>query len=266
MAFTAQRSFLFVPGDRPERFEKAWAAGADMVIIDLEDAVSAARKALAREAAAQWLSPARPVALRINAHDTEWFEDDLMLCSDPGVAAVMLPKAEQAEPVQRLHEAAPAAAIWPLVESAAGIAALASLAGLPGVQRLAFGSIDFQLDTGIEDEELLVFRSQIVLASRVAGLMAPIDGVTTRFDDLAAVRDDARRARRLGFAGKLCIHPRQVAVVHEVFAPSADELAWAGRVMQAARQADGAAVALDGNMIDKPVIARARAVLAAAKP
>jgi citrate lyase subunit beta/citryl-CoA lyase len=151
------------------------------------------------------------------------------------------------------------------VESAAGIAALATLAGLPGVRRLAFGSIDFQLDTGIEDDELLVCRSQIVLASRLAGLIAPIDGVTARFDDLEAVRGDTRRARRLGFAGKLCIHPRQVAVVDEVFAPSADELAWAERVMQAAAQTDGAAVALDGKMVDKPVIARARAVLAAAK-
>lgn len=257
------RSLLFVPGSRPDRFDKAMAAGADAVVVDLEDAVAPTDKEQAREALAAWLAPARRVIVRINGADTGWFADDLALCARPGVAAVMLPKAERADDIAALR-AAGAATVLPLVESAAGFAALAKLAGAPGVQRLVFGSLDFQVDLGMHDaheDELLAFRSQLVLASRLAGLQAPVDGVTTSIDDPARLRDDALRARRLGFGGKLCIHPRQVAEVSACFAPTEGERAWARRVLDAATASGGAAAAVSGQMVDTPVILRARAIL-----
>lgn len=257
------RSLLFVPGSRPDRFDKALAASADTVIIDLEDAVAPADKDRARDVLAAWLGPQHAIVVRINGADTAWFHADLALCSRPGVSAVMLPKAERAEDIEALRHAG-ATAVLPLIESAAGIAALPAIAAAPGVQRLAFGSIDFQVDLGMRDaleDELLSFRSQIVLASRLAGLQAPVDGVSTAIDDADRLRDDVLRARRLGFGGKLCIHPRQVAGVNLHFAPSEAERAWAQRVLDAAAASGGAAVAVDGKMVDKPVILRARAIL-----
>jgi len=256
------RSYLFVPGNRPERFDKACAAGADAVIVDLEDAVPFADKAAAREAVAAWLSPAKPVLVRVNGADTDWFTDDLALCRVPGVAGVVLPKAEQAGDIARLR-AAGATAVLPLIESATGIDHLRVIVSARGVQRLMFGSIDFQLDLGIpgEREELLFFRSQLVLASRLAGLAAPVDGVSTALDDADRLADDARHARQMGFGAKLCIHPKQVQAVNRCFTPGAHELAWAGRVLEAAALANGAAVALDGKMIDRPVILRAQAIV-----
>ena len=263
---TLQRSLLFVPGSRPERFDKALAAGADVVIVDLEDAVAPADKVSAREAVRAWLQPEHTVIVRINAADTPWFADDITLCGLPGVAAVMLPKAERAETIASLM-AAGAASVLPLIEGAAGFAALTNIAAAPGVQRLVFGSIDFQLDLGMRnahEDELLLFRSQIVLASRLAGLALPIDGVSTAIDDADSLHIDVQRARRLGFGGKLCIHPKQVAGVHRGFAPSADELAWAQRVLAASAAAVGAAIAVDGKMVDKPVLLRAERLVAEA--
>jgi len=257
------RSVLFVPGNRPERFDKALAAGASAVIIDLEDAVAPADKPVARAALAAWLRPGHAVIVRVNAQDTPWFADDLALAGAPGVAAVMVPKAERADTLAAVL-AAGARALLPLGESAAGLAGLPALAAAPGVLRLAFGSIDLQVDLGLKDateDELLPFRLQLVLASRLAGIGAPLDGVSTAIDDEARLVQDVQRARRLGFAGKLCIHPRQVAVVNQGLAPSAAELDWARRVLAAAGSAGGAAVAVDGKMVDKPVLLRAEALL-----
>jgi citrate lyase subunit beta/citryl-CoA lyase len=263
MSASVPHSWLFVPGHRPERFDKACAAGAGMVILDLEDAVPPEQKSAARAAVAQWLSASRPVAVRINAADTEWFDEDRALCGHAGVAAVVLPKAEAIEQLRRVRSLAPHAALLPLIETARGFANAQTLAKAPGVQRLVFGSIDFQLDMGIsgDGEELLYFRSQLVLASRLANIAAPIDGVSTALDDPLVLQADALRARRLGFGGKLCIHPRQVEIVNAAFRPSAEEMAWARRVLEAAERSQGAAVAVDGKMVDKPVILRARAVL-----
>lgn len=257
----ALASYLFVPGDRPERFHKALASGAAQVIVDLEDAVAPAAKSAARAAVAAWLHPDHPVVLRINGAGTPWFEADLALAAHPGVAAVMLPKAEDAATLRAVRAAAPQAALLPLIESARGIEAVDAIARTPGVERLVFGSIDFQLDLGLtgDGEELLFFRSRLVLASRLAGIAAPVDGVCTAIADDAALRQASERARRLGFGGKLCIHPRQVAVVEAAFAPSAEELAWAEKVLAAAGS-EGAAVAVDGQMVDKPVLARARRI------
>lgn len=270
------RSYLFVPADRPERYAKALGAGADAVIIDLEDAVAPDAKARARDALANWLAgdgaapgaAAPALAVRINGADTGWFADDVALCAHPAVGAVMLPKAAAAGEIAALAARVPGRALLPLVETAAGIAAARMLAAMPGVARLVFGTVDFQLDLDIDGEgdELLAFRSELVLASRLAGLSAPVDGVETAIDDPEALAAATARARRLGFGAKLCIHPRQVEAVNAGFAPSPAALDWARRVLAAADAAAGAAVAVDGKMVDAPVIARAKRVLAAARP
>lgn len=263
-----ERSFLFVPGNRPERFEKACNAGAHAVIIDLEDAVAPGDKAAAREAVRAWLAAGRSAWLRINGPESEWFGADLELAGQGGVAGVMLPKAEEARAIRELRSRAGAARIVPLIESALGLWRAETLAAQAGVERLAFGSVDFQLDTGIEGdgEELLYARSRLVIASRVAGRLAPVDGVTLAIDDEAALAADARRARLLGFGGKLCIHPRQVACVNAGFAVSPSDIAWARRVLEAAEGSADNAVRLDGKLIDRPVIERARALLSQVAP
>ena len=260
MSHAPHRSYLFVPADRPERFDKALASGADAVIVDLEDAVPPDQKDAARATVADWLHAAQPVVLRINAADTPWFRDDLALCRRAGVAAVMLAKAERLEDIAALGGAVP---IIPLIESAAGFDELRAIAAAPHVQRLAFGAIDFQLDLNMRAafDELIFFRSQIVLASRLASIGAPIDSPSTAIDALDDVEREAQSARRLGFGAKLCIHPKQIAAVNRSFSPSELEVAWAQRVIEVAASSQGAAVALDGKMVDKPVILRAQAVL-----
>ena len=260
-------SYLFVPGNRPERFDKACSAGADAVIIDLEDAVPPAEKPAAREAVTRWLARERPVLVRINGPDTEWFAADLEICRVPGVAGIVLPKAERMDTVLHVAHVCESKPLHLLIETARGFADLDLLARAPCVQRLLFGSIDFQLDLGIEgdDEELLYFRSQLVLSSRIAGIPAPVDGVCTALDDTLQLREHTLRGRRLGFGGKLCIHPRQVSMVNQCFAPSADEIAWARRVLDAASVTQGAAVAVDGRMVDRPVILKAERIMSEAE-
>ena len=260
----SRRSYLFVPADRPDRYAKALASGAGAVIVDLEDAVAPEAKASARESLLHWLSRATTqVLVRVNAAQTPWFADDLALCGHASVAGVVLPKAERRADLAHASAIAAGRRLYPLIETAAGFEAMRALASAPGVERLVFGSIDFQVDLGIagDDDGLLMFRSQMVLASRLAHVRAPVDGVTVAIDDEAALAADAARARRLGFGGKLCIHPKQVAVVERAFAPSEAERDWARRVIAAAEGAKGAAVAVDGRMVDKPVMLRARAIL-----
>src|SRR5438132_574660 len=264
MGSLAPRSYLFVPGNRPDRYAKAIAAGADAVIVDLEDAVPPKDKTSARAALAAWLSPEHPALIRVNGAESSWFREDLALCKTPGVAGVLLPKAQRIEDIRLLAEHSGAATpILPLIETARGFWNAHALAQGPRVQRFVFGSIDFQIDLGIqgEEEELLYFRSQLVLVSRIAGLEPPVDGVTTAIDDAERVRRDTLRARRLGFGAKLCIHPRQASPVNECFEPTAEEESWARRIMAAAEAVQGAAVAVDGKMVDRPVIARAEAVI-----
>lgn len=270
------RSYLFVPASRPDRYERALASGADAVIIDLEDAVAPADKAAARDSLRQWLQARRGdasgVVLRINALGTPWHGEDFALCALPAVASVMLPKAERADAMNAVAALRPALHVIALIESALGVANARALAALPVVQRLAFGNLDLALDLGLRghgEDDLAPYRAEVVMASRLAGLPAPIDGVTAAIDDDERLRTDLQRARRLGFGAKLCIHPRQVPVVHLGLAPGEAELEWARRVVQAAGSAEGAAVAIDGTMVDTPVLLRARAILdeaAAASP
>ena len=261
------RTYLFVPGTRPDRFAKALAAGAHAVIIDLEDAVAPADKETARAAVAAALPLPQPVLVRVNAAGTPWFDDDLRLCRRAGTDGIVLPKAEDPAVVERIRAVVgPQAAIYPLIETAQGLWNALAIARATGVTRLLFGSIDFQVDLGVADDELTHYRSQLVLISRLAELPAPVDGVTTAIDDAAALARDVARARALGFGGKLCIHPRQVGPVNAAFRPGADEIAWAQRVVAADAAAGGAAVAVDGRMVDRPVLLKTRRILASAGP
>lgn len=256
------RSLLFVPGDRPERFAKAAASGAHAVVLDLEDAVAPAAKDSARGIVGAWLREGLPAIVRVNAIDTPWFDDDIqMLRSAPG-AGVMLPKAEGPSLAHTLR-VLPGRRVIALVETVAGYMGLNTLVALDGLSRIAFGSVDFSADSGIADEgnAMTAIRTHIVLASCHAGLEAPIDGVGLEFKDDTVMRADAMRSRQLGFGGKLCIHPRQVAAVNDAYRPSPTERDWAERVVAAFQASQGAATAVDGKMIDKPVVERARRML-----
>lgn len=260
------RSYLFVPGDRPDRFEKASASGAHQVVIDLEDAVGLAEKRTARDAVGTWLASGRVAAVRINGADTEWFEDDLQVLRRTPPAALMLPKADT-EAARRVVAALPGCPVIALVETVKGYMELRQLAAVSGVSRIAFGSVDFGTETGIADEgdAMTAVRTQIVLESCHAGLVPPIDGVSTGFNDEAQMRQDALRSRQLGFGGKLCIHPRQVAAVNDAFQPDAAQIDWARRVLAAMAASNGAATAVDGKMVDKPVLEQARRIMADAE-
>ncbi|WP_417210321.1 HpcH/HpaI aldolase/citrate lyase family protein [Antarctobacter sp.] len=252
---------LFVPASKPERFGKAAASGADAVILDLEDAVAAADKDTARAALDAGFTDL-PVIVRINAIGTPWHAADLAAVTGAGFAAVILPKSETPDTVAQVVAALPGLPVIALIESALGLANARAIATVKGVERLAFGSVDFCADLRCAHlrDILLPVRSELVLASRLGGIASPIDGVTVQLDDLAATRDDAGHARDLGMTGKLCIHPKQIAEVKRAFAPSEKEISWAKRVLASG---DGA-VSVDGAMVDEPVRIRARAILAAA--
>ncbi|HSU23064.1 MAG TPA: aldolase/citrate lyase family protein [Variovorax sp.] len=278
VALAMASSFLFVPGDRPERLARALASGAGGVIVDLEDAVAPARKDAARAQIADGFAALPPAArdrllVRVNASDTPWHAEDLALvgrlAAGDRLAGVVLPKAERVADLAALARAAgPGVALLPLVESVAGLDALDALAAAPQVLRLVFGHLDFQADAGLacgpDETELVPVRLALALASRRAALAAPVDGVVADWRDAARLAAEAARARRGGFGAKLCIHPDQVAAVQAAFRPGDDELAWARRVAEAVRAAGGGVVNVDGRMVDAPVVRLAERLLARA--
>lgn len=247
---------LFVPANRPERFAKAATSGADAVILDLEDAVAPEAKEVARASLTADFTDL-PVIVRINAAGTQWYEDDLAAVGKLPVAAIMLPKSERVEDLARVARVLPVIA---LVESVRGIASARALAASGHTARLAFGSIDYASELGAhhQREPLLAARSELVFASRLGHCAAPFDGVTTDVDSAEAARSDAEHANKIGFGGKLAIHPRQIEPIKAGFRPSEKEIAWARAVLAAG---DGA-VRVDGQMIDAPVRMLADAILA----
>ncbi|KVD14321.1 aldolase [Burkholderia ubonensis] len=254
------QSYLFVPGNKPERFDKALASGADAVIIDLEDAVEPEAKTSARDAMARWVSPGHPVLVRINARHTPWFEADAALGALKGVAGIVLPKAESADDVcAAVALERRRVPVYPLIESANGMWNALDIAKAPYVERLMFGTLDFIADMGMSDDggSLNHFRSQLALVSRVAGIEAPVDGVTPDIHDGERIERDAFNGKQLGFGAKLCIHPKQIGFVHKCFRPSEDEVRWARRIVDAMRDSNGGVVTVDGRMVDRPVLLRA---------
>ncbi|HAQ26860.1 MAG TPA: CoA ester lyase, partial [Pseudomonas sp.] len=257
----------FVPATRPERIPKALATGADVVIVDLEDAVAESQKLEARANLEAFLAdnPQARVLVRVNAATHAQHVEDLAVCArHASVAGVLLPKAESAAQVTRA--AACGKPIWPIVESARGLADLAEIAAAEGVERLSFGALDLGLDLGIASgtagaERILdQARYALLLQSRLAGLAAPLDSVFPDIKNLHGLAETTAAARDMGFGGLLCIHPSQVAVVHETLMPDAEELAWAQRVLAAGASGEGVFV-VDGQMVDAPVVGRARRLL-----
>lgn len=254
------RSLLFVPGDRPERFVKAKASGADSVIIDLEDAVAPSAKDTARTACREYFQGGGSAYIRINSLDSPWVNEDLRLCLLPNVAGIVLPKAESAEQLLWLRsQTRSGLPLLPLIETATGLASAGEIAKVEGVKRLLFGSVDFCLDLNLDEsfDVLAPYRAMLVLASRRANLPAPVDGVTLAINHQKGLRLAISQAQQAGFSGKLCIHPTQVGEVNEGFTPSSEMLDWAKSVLQMAATSKGAFL-YEGKMIDAPVLARAR--------
>ncbi|MBS0319635.1 MAG: CoA ester lyase [Proteobacteria bacterium] len=263
LAFLAT-TYLFVPGDRPERFTKAVESGADAVILDLEDAVAPPAKATARANIASWLataSPPVPVLVRVNALGSADSAADIAALASWPAPRLMVAKSEEPGALAALADALPRAMLLPLVESAKGIADAQHIASIARVGRLAFGALDYCADLGIDGDPRALIHpmSCLALASRRADLPPPIASPTAALDDAPRLRDDVELARALGFTAKLCIHPRQVAGVAAAFAPTPAEIAWAERIVAAG--AGAGAMALDGQMVDAPVRVRAQSIL-----
>jgi len=265
-------TYLFVPGNRPERFAKALGSGADRVILDLEDAVLPADKALARRAIAEWagsLDAANRARLlvRINDAASAWHGDDLAWLPGSHIHHAMLSKCEHPDQVAAVCAHLPAhGTVLPLIETAGGVLAAMAIAQAPQVDRLAFGSLDFQLDLDVPGSGFVLdsAATALAMASRAAGLPPPVAGVTPALDAPQLLADLAH-ARSLGFGAKMCIHPSQVTLVRDAFQPDPQALDWAHRIVHAWQQAEHAgAIQVDGKMVDKPVLLRAERILAQA--
>ncbi|MCF8110034.1 MAG: CoA ester lyase [Desulfobacteraceae bacterium] len=280
------RSALFVPGNRPDRVDKAVATAADLIIIDLEDAVPVAEKIKVRPVVEAKIKEHvhRKLMVRVNGFDTDLTEGDLgsIVCS--GLDSIMLPKVEKAEDVKHMAEliqAAEAAAgikqgsigLVVLVETALGVENTFEIASAktepPRLRTIAFGSADFCLDMGVQlsktGEELAYPRAKIAIGCRAAEIAPPLDSpFMLDLKDREAFEADVRRGKSLGFGGKLCIHPNQVDFCNFVFSPTQEEITFARKVIDAYEKAEKsgqAAIQMDGKFIDYPVIAQARKIL-----
>ena len=285
------RTFLFAPGNHPRRVEKALTLGADAVILDLEDAVAIAEKVATRQTVVDVLSVPRRCKgyIRINAIGTQWCMGDLMAVIRPGVDGIVLPKVESAADLRTIdwmitnlerERGLPIGGIdlMPIIETAAGfsrldkILAARSLKDYSGpwrVKRISFGAGDFTSDVGMTwtagEQELGELRIRMIVASRAAGLEPPIDTVWIHLKEADALRESVLRSLRMGFQGRLCIHPDQVSVVNAIFTPSAEDAARAQRIVDAFQQAEAgglAAIQVDGVFVDYPIVYRAQRVLA----
>ncbi len=280
------RSFLFAPGNHPRKVEKVFGVGSDAVILDLEDAVANDEKIATREAVVAALQrPRRNLGyVRINAFETEFCFGDLEAIVGKGLDGIVLPMVENASQLhavdwmvgnlERKHGLeAGSVDIIPILETGKGVAALHEIAGCGSrVRRMAFGAGDYthdmSMDWTLDEVELDDARARMVLASRAADLEPPLDTVWIHIKDLDGMRASSERAKRMGFQGKMCIYPPQVAIVNEVYSPTAEEIDHAERVVAAfeeAEKAGSSSIQLDGYFIDYPIVYKARRVLAAAE-
>ena len=259
------RSLLFAPGDDERKLAGALASEADGVVADLEDAVAPGEKATARESVAR----VGPRMVRVNGAGTPWFADDLAMVAELSLDAIVLPKATPESVAALGPEGPPVIAI---VETAQGLRLAYETARSPRVVALVLGAVDLGAELGLEPRpdglEILHARSKVVLDSAAAAIRPPFDIVHRGLDDDGGLEEECRLARSLGFRGKACIHPRQVPIVNRVFAPSEAEVEWARQVVEAYEQGIGegrGVLALNGSMVDLPVVERARRVLAEAE-
>jgi citrate lyase subunit beta/citryl-CoA lyase len=256
------RSYLFAPGHNAKLLGKVFDAGADAVMLDLEDAVPPDAKDVARKLVAETLLT-HPSWVRVNAVRTAQAAADLDAIAGRA-EGIRIPKTESAEDVQWVADRAPGTPLICAIESARGVLAAQEIAFAPGVRHLSVGGVDLQRDLNCGETALATLhaRSHLVVASRAAGIEPPIDSVYPRLDDESGLREQAQFARELGFFGKSAIHPRQLKVLHEVFTPSDHEVQWAREVLAAFDAAGGAALQLpSGEFVDLPVADRARRLL-----
>jgi citrate lyase subunit beta/citryl-CoA lyase len=276
MKALAPRTLLFIPASRPDFVAKAHLRGADAIILDLEDSVARADKGAARarlpEMHAGLTEHGLSVWVRINALYSGGLEDLDVIAKLPGSCTVMLPKSETPAQVleigDRLRGLGAEVSIAPLIETPAGVIGAPDIAAVQGVCALAFGSEDFAAALGVAPtEDALVGPAQwVVLAAAANGIAAfGLPGSLANFTEFEALARLGDRAASIGFSGALCIHPAQVAVLNPCFFPTPNEIAWAGRILAHVIKGTGGATALDGAMIDPPVVARAEKIMARAQ-
>lgn len=284
------RTALFVPGNRPDRVDKAVKTSADAVIIDLEDAVVLTEKEASRSKVRDKIleHAERKIIVRVNSLDSPFFQGDLTEVITGNLACLMVPKVESAAHVREINEnllkvekekglMQGSVSIIPLIESAGAVQNIFQIATEKTepsrIYCVAFGSADYTLDMGIEitreGTELSYPRSRIAVASRAARIEPPLDTpFMMDLKDMEALKVDAGRAKQLGFQGKLCIHPNQIEPCNAIFSPAKEEILYAERVVQVFEEAEkegSAVILLDGKFIDYPVVERARRILKVAK-
>ncbi|MFD3839186.1 HpcH/HpaI aldolase/citrate lyase family protein [Streptomyces sp. NPDC058642] len=267
-------TWLYVPGDRPPVVAKALTAGADVVVIDLEDAVAPNRKAYARDATAELLAEpqSQPVHVRVNALDGPLAAADLeALAALPGLAGLRLPKVTSPEQITRIAaHTAPAAAgalaLYALLETALGVERAYEIATAhPSLRGIALGETDLRADLGVRDDPGLDWsRSRVIVAARAASLPPPPQSVHPDIRDLEGLAASCAHGRTLGFLGRAAIHPRQLPVIEQAYLPTAWEIEQAETIMKAAAVERGAQALPDGRFIDAAVVATARRTLSLA--
>ena len=281
------RSFLFTPANHPRRVEKVFQVGADAVILDLEDAVAVSEKPAARQDVVNAFS-SRPNSatrhyVRVNSIDTPYCEDDIKATVGPWLDGVVLPKVESRACLNELERMLAAAEaeqgipvgsldLMPIIETARGVESAKKIATADSrIKRLAFGGGDYTLDLNYQweaDEAVLAYaRAKLSHASRLGDLEPPIDTVVLQIKDNDRFLQSARQGKQFGFGGKLCIHPDQIPLTHEIFTPSEAEIAHARAVVaafEAAEAAGSASIQLDGYFIDYPIVYKSQRILALA--
>ena len=278
-AARSRRSFIFMPGLRPEMFPKAVSSGADIVCIDLEDAIHPRDKASARERTFELLASrpdagATEIVVRINTIASSEGLKDLAAVTDAGRSgppSLMLPKVANREQVDLVADHLDAAGLdttlHVIIESAEGLENAGAIARSgPRLQSLFFGAVDYSSDIGASNtwEAMLFARSRVVQAAALAGLDA-IDVPWLDLDDEAGMRAEAEASRATGFVGKGAIHPRQIPVIHEVFSPSPDDIEEARRIVEAFEEAATGLVVIDGKLIERPVLRAMERILGQAR-
>ncbi|NEN75947.1 CoA ester lyase [Pelistega sp. NLN82] len=263
------QSALFVPATRIDRIEKAMATGVDVVIVDFEDAVAIETKEKAQAQFCQFLQTHQDIALwvRVNGEKSAFFEKDLAFCAEfPQIKTVMLPKAESSKVIQQAAQLSQKK-IFPLIESAKGIANLNAIVHTPAVIGVSFGALDLAVDLGFEPQSeggdvfLNQLRYQLILQSRLAGIQAPLEAVYPDFKNIKAFFQHIQRSKQMGMAGVLCIHPQQVFAVQRALQPKTEQIQWATGVLAEYERTGLAAFAYEGQMVDLPVLTLARELL-----
>ncbi|OXY91164.1 HpcH/HpaI aldolase/citrate lyase family protein [Streptomyces diastatochromogenes] len=258
-------TWLYVPGDRPHVVAKALAAGADVVVIDLEDAVAPDRKEYARAATAERLGEPQPVPVhvRVNALDGPWAAADLTaLATLPGMSGLRLPKVTSPGQIRQVAVATPVP-LYALLESALGIEhAFAIATAHPSLRGVSLGEADLRADLGVRADAGLDWpRSRVVVAARAAGLAPPPQSVHPDIRDLDGLATSCARGRALGFLGRAAIHPRQLPVIERAYLPTYAEIEAAETIIKAAATNEGAQALPDGRFVDAAVVAAAQRTL-----